>query len=54
MAKREISLSPKAVQIINEILSNGKKVRISVVGNRLRITEVVEGIKVKYDVMVPE
>lgn len=54
MAKHEISLSPKAVQTINEILSNGKKVRISVVGNRLRITEVVEGTKVRYDVTVPE
>lgn len=54
MTKREISLSPKAIQVINEILSSGKKVRISVVGQRLRITEVVEGTKVRYDVMIPE
>lgn len=54
MPKREISLSPKAIQTINEILSSGKKVRISVVDRRLRITEVVEGTKVKYDVMLPE
>lgn len=51
--KREISLSPGAVRIINEILSNGNTVQISLVGNRLRITEQRKG-NVKYDVTIPD
>lgn len=51
--RTEIRLSPKAVQTINEILSSGKKCNISVIGQRLRITEVSDG-KVKYDTMIPK
>lgn len=50
--KREISISPAAVRIINEILTNGNQVQISLVGSRLRITEQRRG-NVKYDVMIP-
>lgn len=51
--KQEISLSPKAIRTINEILSSGRAVRISLVGQRLRIME-VSGEKVKYDAMIPK
>ena len=51
--KPEISLSPSAHRIIDEILSNGNEVRITLVGKRLRITEVRQG-HVKYDVMVSD
>ena len=51
--KREISLSPKAIHVINEILSNGNRVNISLVGQRLRITEIASE-KVKYDTMIPK
>ena len=51
--RTEIQLSPKAIQTINEILTSGKKVMISLVGQRLRITEVSDG-KVKYDTMIPK
>ena len=50
--KQEISLSPKAIQIINEILSRGNAADVSLVGRRLRILEVSE--KLKYDVMIPK
>lgn len=50
--KQEISLSPKAIKIINEILSRGKGVDISLVGRRLRISEVDDTLK--YDVMIPK
>lgn len=50
--KQEISLSPKAYKIINEILSRGKGVNISVIGRRIRIIEVDETLK--YDVMIPK
>ena len=51
--KPEISLSPKAIHVINAILSSGNRVNISVVGQRLRITEIATE-KVRYDVMVPK
>lgn len=51
--KREISISPAAVRVINEILNNGNAVQISLVGSRLRITEQRKG-NVKYDVMIPD
>ena len=51
--KQEISLSPKAIQTINRILSDGKKAQVSLVGQRLRITEIADG-KVKYDTMIPK
>lgn len=50
MAKLEISLSPAAVFQINQALSNGKEVRISVRGGRLIIWELSS--KKKYDVVV--
>ena len=37
--KQEISLSPTAVETINEILSSGKEVQIAVRSNRLIIWE---------------
>ena len=53
MAKREISLSPSAVRLLNEILSSGKKAEIVVVNNRLMIYEVPRSTR-KYDVVVAE
>ena len=50
--KPEISLSPKAVRVINEILSRGNTVDVSLVGQRLRIVEVNKTLK--YDVMIPK
>lgn len=51
--KQEISLSPKAVRLINEILSNGKKAEIVIVNNRLMIYEVPRSTR-KYDVVIAE
>lgn len=50
MAKQEVSLSPAAIRIINEILSRGGRVEISLIGQRLRINRV--NSKVEYDVMI--
>lgn len=50
--KQEISLSPKAIQTINEILSRGKAADITLVGRRLRIVEIDKTLK--YDVMIPK
>ena len=52
MAKYEISLSPTAISQINEILSNGKDVQVSVRGNRLIIWEMHS--KKKYEVVVTQ
>lgn len=52
MAKHEISLSPNAVSQINEVLSNGKDVQISVRGNKLIIWETQS--KKKYEVVVAQ
>ena len=51
--RTEIRLSPKAVETINEILNAGKRCEISLIGQRLRITEISNG-KVKYDTMIPK
>ncbi len=51
MPKHEISLSPTAIRLINEILSGGKKVEIVVVNNRLMIYEVPRSTR-KYDITI--
>lgn len=48
----EINLSPKAVQMINEILSHGKGVEIAVHNGKLVIWEV--NSKKKYEVVVAQ
>lgn len=53
MAKQEISLSPRAVNLINEILSSGKRVEIVVVNKHLMIYEVPRSTR-KYDVLISE
>lgn len=50
MTKHQILLSENAVAQINEALSNGKDVQISVRGNRLIIWETHS--KKKYEVVV--
>ena len=50
MEKPEISLSPAAIFQINQALSNGKEVRITVHNGRLIIWELYA--KRKYDVIV--
>ena len=50
MPKTEISLSPRAVETINEILTNGKEAQIAVRNNRLIVWEVQS--KKKYEVVV--
>ena len=52
MAKYEISLSPGAIKLLNEILSSGKKAEIVVVNNHLMIYEVPRSTR-KYDVVIP-
>lgn len=51
-AKHEISLSPGAIKLLNEILSSGKKAEIVVVNNHLMIYEVPRSTR-KYDVVIP-
>ena len=53
MPKHDISLSPAAVKLLNEILSSGKKAEIVVVNNRLMIYEVPRSTR-KYDVVISE
>lgn len=53
MAKHEISLSPTAIKLLNEILSSGKKAEIVIVNNRLMIYEVPRSTR-KYDVTISE
>ena len=53
MAKHEISLSPAAIRLINEILSSGKKAEVVVINNRLMIYEVPRSTR-KYDVTISE
>lgn len=51
--KHKISLSEKAIQLLNEILSSGKKAEVVVVNNRLMIYEVPRSTR-KYDVVIAE
>lgn len=51
--KREISLSPSAIKLVNEILTQGKKAEIVIVNNRLMIYEVPRSTR-KYDVVIAE
>lgn len=48
--RHEISLSPKAIQQINESLSNGKDVQVAVRNGRLIVWEMTS--KKKYEVVV--
>lgn len=52
MPKPTISLSEKAIRKINEILSGGGEVKITLVGKRLRIARVKSSVE--YDVMIAE
>ena len=52
MPKMSVSLSERALQKINEMLSRGFEVRISLVGKRLRIAKVKS--TVEYDVMISD
>ena len=53
MAKHEISLSPEAVQLLNEILSAGRKAEIMVVNDRLMIFDVPRSTR-KYNKVIAE
>lgn len=53
MAKHKIVLSPTAIKLLNEILSDGKKAEIVVVNNRLMIYEVPRSTR-KYDVVISD
>lgn len=50
--RKSVSLSPNAIRIINEILTGGGKVEVSMIGSRLRIVRVKT--TVEYDVMIGE
>ncbi len=50
-SKPYVSLGHSAVTIINDILNCGNSVQITLVGNRLRITEVRKD-NVKYDIRI--
>ena len=50
MPKHQISLSPSAIKLLNEILSNGKKAEIVVVNNRYEVPRSTR----KYDVVIAE
>ena len=52
MPKTEITLSPKAIAQINEILTNGKEAQIAVRNNRLIVWETQS--KKKYEVVVTQ
>lgn len=52
MPKTEISLSPRAIETINEILTNGKEAQIAVRNNHLIVWEVQS--KKKYEVVVAQ
>ena len=53
MSKHVVSLSPTAIDLLNKILSGGKKAEVVVVNNRLMIYEVPRSTR-KYDVIISE